>query len=628
MNQKLKEKIGEAFSSVLPISAIVLLLTTLLVPMSLGTVVMFVVGAALLTIGMGFFSLGAEMAMTPIGEGVGSRLAQSAKIWLMALVGLCLGIIITISEPDLYVLAEQVTAIPSRLLIYAVAAGVGIFLVIALLRVLFKISLSKMLFVFYAAVFAVSIFTPGTFLAVAFDSGGVTTGPMTVPFILALGVGIASARGGSDAEGDSFGFVALCSIGPILAVMILGILFDPAEAGYESAVIPEVETMRDVLRQFTTQLPRHFREVVSALAPIAAFFLLFQLVARAYKKRQLIKIAIGLAYTLIGLVLFLTGVDVGFIPVGSLLGEELAESGYKWLLVPVGMLIGYFIVAAEPAVYVLNRQVEELTRGAIPQKAMRLCLSIGVAVSVGLAMVRVLTGLPIYWLLVPGYGIAFLLTLAAPDIFTGIAFDSGGVASGPMTSTFLLPFVMGVCEASGGNVMTDAFGVVAMVAMTPLIAVQLMGVFYKIKMKKSQSEDEEIPGELEPGSGDGAPGAVGAISSSGGAAPDETDGIIEFDDIAGGDASYGGGDAGGGVAGEYAAGDASYGDGAAGEGNAGKNAVGREAADGGAAGEYAAGSESYGGGDAGDEAAGDRAAGEGNAGGAHEPESEGEGKGE
>jgi hypothetical protein len=603
MNQKLKEKIGEAFSSVLPISAIVLLLTTLLVPMSLGTVVMFVVGAALLTIGMGFFSLGAEMAMTPIGEGVGGRLARSAKIWLMALVGLCLGIIITISEPDLYVLAEQVTAIPSSLLIYAVAAGVGIFLVVALLRVLFKISLPKMLFVFYAAVFAVSAFTPGAFLAVAFDSGGVTTGPMTVPFILALGVGIASARGGNDAEGDSFGFVALCSIGPILAVMILGIAFNPSEAGYERAAIPEVETMRDVLRQFMTQLPRHFREVISALAPIAAFFLLFQLVARAYKKRQIIKIAIGLGYTLIGLVLFLTGVDVGFIPVGSLLGAQLAESGYKWLLVPIGMLIGYFIVAAEPAVYVLNRQVEELTRGAIPQKAMRLCLSIGVAVSVGLAMLRVLTGLPIIWLLAPGYGIAFLLTFAAPEIFTGIAFDSGGVASGPMTSTFLLPFVMGVCEASGGNVMTDAFGVVAMVAMTPLIAVQLMGVFYKMKMKKSQAEDEELPGDLAAegaiagagadagagyGDGNGAPGAIGAIGafgsggSGGSAAPGETDGIIEFDDVAG-DEYYGGGDAG-----DYGDGDAGdHGDGNAGgdagdyaANGAGSGAIGNDASSG------------------------------------------------
>ncbi|MDR1440375.1 MAG: DUF1538 family protein [Clostridiales bacterium] len=549
MNQKLKEKIREAFTSVLPISAIVLLLSTLLVPMSLGTVVMFVVGAALLTIGMGFFSLGAEMAMTPIGEGVGSRLAQSSKAWLMAFVGFLLGMIITISEPDLYVLAEQVTAIPSSLLIYTVAAGVGIFLVIALLRILFRVSLPKMLFVLYAAVFAVSIFTPGAFLAVAFDSGGVTTGPMTVPFILSLGVGVAAMRGGDGAEGDSFGFVALCSIGPILAVMILGILFNPSDAGYAQAAIPEVATMRDVIREFTTQLPHHLGEVLRALAPIAAFFVLFQLFTKVYRKRQLIKIGIGIGYTLIGLVLFLTGVDVGFIPVGGLLGKQLAESGYRWLLVPVGMLIGYFIVAAEPAVYVLNKQVEELSRGTIPQKAMRLSLSVGVAVSVGLAMVRVLTGLPIYWLLIPGYGIAFLLTLATPEMFTGIAFDSGGVASGPMTSTFLLPFVMGVCEATGGNVMTDAFGVVAMVAMTPLIAVQLMGVLYKARMRKSKAADadEDIQGELAP-AGAGAPAAAlagyaGHTGQSGTGAADEmdgTDGIIEFDDVADGLDGHGG----------------------------------------------------------------------------------------
>lgn len=494
MNQKLKEKISEAFSSALPISVIVLLISTLLVPMSIGTVVMFIVGAALLIVGMGFFSLGADMAMMPIGEGVGIQFTRSKKPFLVICATFLLGFIITIAEPDLQVLAEQVPSIPNMVLIVTIAVGVGMFLVISLLRVLLNIKLSTLLFIFYFIVFGLSIFTPNSFIAVAFDSGGVTTGPMTVPFMLALGIGLAAFRSDKDSSGDSFGFVALCSIGPVLSVMILGICYNPNDAVYEPVVIAEVGTMADVLHQFTIEIPKYIKEVLFALVPICIFFIIFQLVSKRFKKRQLIKIAIGIVYTLIGLVLFLTGVNVGFIPVGSLLGKDLAGSAYKWLLVPIGMLVGYFIVVAEPAIYVLNKQVEEISEGAIPRKAMNLCLSVGVSISVGLSMVRVLTGISIYWLLIPGYAIALFMSLKVPKIFTGIAFDSGGVASGPMTSTFLLPFVIGACKATGGNVLTDAFGVVAMVAMTPLVAIQLMGYFYKEKMEKSA---KKIASEFE-----------------------------------------------------------------------------------------------------------------------------------
>lgn len=490
MYEGLKQKTKEALSSVLPISAIVLVLASLLVPMSIDTVVMFLAGAALLVIGMGLFSLGADMSMILIGEEVGRSFGKSKSQWLVAFVCFMLGFIITIAEPDLSVLAGQVTAIPNQVLILTVAAGVGIFLVIATLRLHFRVKLSTLLYIFYGIVFVVSFFTPNSFVAVAFDSGGVTTGPITVPFILALGIGLASGRGGKDTQDDSFGLVGLCSIGPILAVMLLGIVYNPQEATYQQVIIPEVNTMQDVWRQFIIQLPAYGKEVLVALIPIVLFFVLYQLISRQFTKRQTLKIGIGIIYTVAGLVLFLTGVNVGFIPVGTLLGQELGGTSQKWLLIPIGMLIGYYIVKAEPAVHVLNEQVEEITNGAISRRAMNLCLSIGVALSVGLSMIRVLTGISIYWFLVPGYLIAMVLTKFVPPIFTGIAFDSGGVASGPMSTTFLLPLVMGACEAIGGNVMTDAFGSVAMVAMTPLIAIQLMGLIYQRKLRKAAAMEE------------------------------------------------------------------------------------------------------------------------------------------
>ena len=333
-----------------------------------------------------------------------------------------------------------------------------------------------MLVVFYLLVFVLAFFAPRDFIAVAFDSGGVTTGPITVPFIMALGFGMASIRGDDGSREDSFGLVALCSIGPILAVLLLGIFYNPTSAGYEKTISPDIQTTADLAKAFGAGFPTYLKEVAIALAPILVCVLIFQLITRRFRKRQGIRIGVGAGYTFVGLVLFLTGVNVGFMPAGQYIGEQLA-SVHKWLLIPRGMVIGYFIVAAEPAVHVLNKQVEEISDGAISQKAMKRCLSTGVAVS-------------IFWLLIPGYAIAIGLTFVTPKIFTGIAFDSGGVASGPMTATFLLPFAMGACESLGGNILTDAFGIVAMVAMTPLITIQLMGLIYKRKAAAAPAKPE------------------------------------------------------------------------------------------------------------------------------------------
>ncbi len=484
MNVKLKEKIRESLSAVLPITGIVLMLSIFVIPMELGSVVMFLTGALMLIVGMGFFQLGAEMAMTPLGEGVGVQISKMKKLLTVLLTGFLMGVIITVSEPDLQVLAGQVPSVPNMVLIMTVAVGVGLFLALAIVRIRYKISLSMLLIVCYLALILVSMFVPKEFLAVAFDSGGVTTGPMTVPFIMAMGVGLASVRSDKNAANDSFGLVALSSVGPILAVLILGCFFKPTEAAYTLTDVATVVTTQDVARVFAQGLPLYAREVLLSLVPILWVFLIFQWLTHRYHGLQIKRIIVGFGYTYVGLVLFLCGANVGFAPVGAYLGKELAGLSLRWILVPIGALIGYYIVKAEPAIQVLNHQVEAVTNGAISVKMMNRCMQIGVAASVGLAMLRVLTGISIQWFVIPGYIIALVLSRLVPDIFIGIAFDSGGVASGPMTSTFLLPLSIGVCEALGGNLMTDAFGVVALVALTPLIAIQLMGLVYKLKTAK------------------------------------------------------------------------------------------------------------------------------------------------
>ena len=474
---KLNEKLQESLAAVLPILAIVLILSFTIAPLPTSVLMAFLFGAVLLVVGMMFFSLGAELAMSPMGERVGACITKTRRVGIMLTLGFLLGFLITISEPDLQVLANQVQAVPNMVLIVTVAVGVGLFLCFAMLRMLLSVPLNTMLVGFYIVVFVLAMFVPKDFLAVAFDSGGVTTGPMTVPFIMAMGVGVSAIRSDKHSANDSFGLVALCSIGPILAVLILSLIFHPDGGSYTAVVIPEIGDSAALWQLFFVAFPTYFKEIAVSLLPIAAFFAVFDLVSLHLERKQLIRIGVGLAYTYLGLVIFLTGVNVGFMPAGNYLGSVIAGLSCNWIIIPIGMLIGYFIVMAEPAVYVLMRQVEELTDGAIPGSAM------GVSISLGLAMIRVLTGISIFYLLVPGYAVAIALSFFVPKLFTAIAFDSGGVASGPMATTFLLPFAMGACSAVGGNIATDAFGVVAMVAMTPLITIQGLGLIYRLRTK-------------------------------------------------------------------------------------------------------------------------------------------------
>lgn len=493
---KLQEKLNESLKAVLPIIGIVLVLCFSIAPIEPGILMAFLVGAVLLIVGMMFFTLGVELSMTPMGERVGTCMTQTRKLWLMIGMSFILGFIITISEPDLQVLAEQVPSIPNMVLILAVACGVGLFLVVALLRMLFGIALPHMLVFFYAVIFILACFVPKDFLAVAFDSGGVTTGPMTVPFIMAFGIGISAIRSDKHAADDSFGLIALCSIGPILSVLVLGLIYHPEGGAYVPAAVPDIADSVELWQIFATGFPKYMMEMAVSLFPIIVFFFLFVLIFKGINKRTLIRIVVGLVYTYLGLFLFLTGVNVGFMPAGNYLGQVIASNPYRWVIVPIGMLIGYFIVRAEPAVYVLTKQVEEITSGAISSKAMELSLSIGVAVSLGLAMIRVLTGISILWFVVPGYAIALGISFFVPKIYTAIAFDSGGVASGPMTATFLLPFAMGACVSVGGNIVTDAFGVVAMVAMTPLITIQVLGLVGQYRSRQMEKAESGMVPEM------------------------------------------------------------------------------------------------------------------------------------
>ncbi len=490
MIRKLSGKLKESAYYVLPIILIVFLLHLFIVPMPLGVLMLFVTGSVLLIVGISIFTLGAETAMMPMGELIGSKLTESRKLWLILGGCFLLGTVLTLAEPDLQVLTRQVPAVPDLVLVSTVSLGVGAFLVLAVLRILFQIRLSHMFLVLYGLVFITAAFTAPDFLAVGFDASGVTTGPVTVPVILALGVGISAVRGGKSSLEDSFGLCAICSIGPILAVLIMGMFYESTGTGYAFETVSTVSGVGELVKVYLEAMLSFFKEVSLVLLPVVAIFGVVQATSLMLPVTQLIKIGVGIVYTLIGLTLFLTGVNIGFMPAGTYLGFEIVSLPYNWILIPLSMVIGFFVVAAEPAVYILNKKVEEVTSGAISRKMIMTGLSIGVGIALALDMIRIMTGISIWYFLLPCYAIALLLAFFVPRIFTSVAFDSGGVAAGSMAAAFLLPFAVGASNALGGNVMTDAFGIIAMVAMMPLVTVQIMGLLYKIKMRRVEKREE------------------------------------------------------------------------------------------------------------------------------------------
>ena len=476
--KELRSKIQEALVSALPITAIVYVLAlTPWFDMSGTELITFTIGAVLLVLGIGLFNLGADLAMTPMGTHVGAGLSRQRKLGLLLGVSFVLGMLITIAEPDLQVLAGQVsTVMNGTVLVYAVGAGVGVFLIVAIARIVFHKQLNSILMLFYMLLFALSLLLAVngnlSLLPMAFDSGGVTTGPITVPFIMALGVGISSVLGDRHSQENSFGLVALCSIGPILAVLVLGI-FASSNLTY---TVPDYTVSQDILGAFLHNMSHTAREVAVALGLIVVFFLVCQWAFLKLPRKRLMKIAVGVAFTYVGLVLFLTGVNVGFMPIGYKMGYQLAQ-GSSTVLVLLGLAMGVLVVLAEPAIHVLNGQVEEITGGGISRRSMTMGLCIGVGASIALSVIRIIFDFSLVYYIIPGYFLSLALSLFVPPMYTAVAFDSGGVASGPMTSGFILPFAIGVCVCLQGEdaVLRDAFGVVALVAMTPLITIQLLG---------------------------------------------------------------------------------------------------------------------------------------------------------
>lgn len=491
---ELAEKIRESAVSVLPILILVSLLCLFLTPMQAQLLLAFLIGALMLILGMGLFSLGAEQSMTPIGTKIGTALTKTKNLPLILGVSFLLGFAITVAEPDLQVLAETVPHISSTVLLVTVGIGVGLFMSLCMYRIITGANLRWLLLGCYALIFLLAAFTDPDFLCIAFDSGGVTTGPMTVPFILAMGMGVANIRSDNRAEADSFGLVALCSIGPILSVLLLGFFYDGGEAVAELSHT-SLPTTTAIGGAFLAALPIYFKEMAIAMLPIVGIFLIFQLALLRLTRRRLVKILIGLLYTYLGLVLFLTGVNIGFSTLGAELGAALGRTAPQWLI-PLAIVLGWFIISAEPAVSILEKQIETVSAGAIPGKAIKRSLSIAIAIAMGLAMLRVLTGISILWFVVPGYAAALALSFFVPDIYTAIAFDSGGVASGPMTATFMLQLVVGASIALGGNVLRDAFGVVALVAMMPLLSIQLVGFLYERRAKRTARE-APVYGDLD-----------------------------------------------------------------------------------------------------------------------------------
>ena len=502
MLKSLFEKLKEALISVLPVVCLVLIVYfTPLVAFTSQELVVFLISAVFLILGIGLFNLGADLSMTPMGEHVGSGLAKTGKLQILLTVCFIMGLLITIAEPDLSVLAGQVSAVMnSTLLIVTVGVGVGLFLLLSILKIVFKKNLSMLLMFFYMTMFAIASLLmesgKADFLPLAFDSGGVTIGPITVPFIMAMGVGIAAVIGGKDANENSFGLIAMCSIGPILAVLILALTSN----GELTYALPDYSIENKLGFNILEIIYHTALEVARALGLILIFFLILQFAMLKLPRKKLIQIFVGIIYTFIGLVTFLSAVSIGFMPIGFKLGSEMAQNNALYVVV-FGFIIGTVVVMAEPAVHVLKKQVEEITGGTVSKRSMLIALSIGVGISICLSAIRIVFGFSILYYMIPGYMLSLGLSFFVPKLYTAIAFDSGGVASGPLTSSFILPMAMGMCFALRGEagILSYAFGVVAMVAMTPLITIQILGfravmsekVRQRIVMKRILDADDE-----------------------------------------------------------------------------------------------------------------------------------------
>ena len=499
MVKSFSKKILESTKAIAPIAILVLILGLTIIPLSTQCIIQYLISCIFLIIGMSLFTLGADTAMIPVGETIGAYLSKKNKILLTVLCIFALGLMITIAEPDLSVVAEQVGSLNKWVFLLTVSAGVGLAMALAALRIKYKWNLSLMLTIIYSIIFILAFFVPSSFSPLCFDSGASTTGPISVPFMLAIGVGLVAVRGNNSSQEDGFGVIALCSAISIGALMLLGCFTDVSNTTAHIANGQVGENFAGILSLFGSAIPSYLSDVAVILLPIIAFFMLFQLFALRLPKQQIGRILIGFLFCYIGITLFFVGVNVGFLPVGQLIGQGIASLSYSWILIPIAIVLGAVMILAEPAVLVLAKQVEQVSQGKIKASIIKFCICAGVAISVGFCALRVLVGFPIWYFLVPCYIISITLSFIVPKVFAGIAFDSGGVATGAMGTTFVLPMMIGASVTLGLDPMSMAFGTLAFIAVTPLLTLQILGLIYKVVERRQRIAEAEKISELPSG---------------------------------------------------------------------------------------------------------------------------------
>lgn len=473
-------KLKESFFSVFPITLIIFALIIFFIPTTAELTIKFSISSILLIIGIAFFSLGADSSMIELGNGVGTTLSSKNKLWFMLVSGVVIGFIITLAEPDLMVLAKQVAETSSLssvwVFIVVVSLGVGLLLMLGILRIYYKIPLSILLLVSYSLVFLLSFFAPSQFVPIAFDSGSVTTGPISVPFLIAFGLGLSSIRSSKQSQDDSFGLIALCSIGPIITVMILSLFINPAT----SHTTQTITQTGNIAQQFFHSFIANLGDVAIIILPIIAIFIVFQIFSFKYPKTKVFRMIFGFFLVFAGISIFLTGVECGYYPMGLLIGTYLGGLQYGIIAILVALILGAFAIIAEPALHVLKKQVEDITNKTINQKVILITISLGVALSVALSCICSLYSINIMFFIIPLYLVAIVLAFVNTKLFTAISFDSGGVASGSLAVSFILPMISGLSSQSSG------FGTVALIACFPIVTMQILGLIYKIKLTHYQ----------------------------------------------------------------------------------------------------------------------------------------------
>lgn len=488
-------KIVEVLYSVIPITVIVIILNFTLIPMDTVLIIRFILGAVIIIVGLTIFLFGVDIGITPLGYAMGGAIIKPNKILFVIFMGIMLGFFISVAEPILHILAGQVDAVTSGLItkfsiVLVVAIGVAVMLAGGLTRIVYNLPLNKMLTILYGIILILSFFVSSEFLAISFDASGAVTGALTVPFVLSLAIGASKLKKDSiSSEEDSFGLLAVTSTGAVITVMLMSIITktEKITGTLENSKI----ITTSVIDPFIQMMPVVAGEVLTALSPMIVIFLVFQKASFGLYRSEVKRILFGFVFTFIGLIFFLVGVNAGFMEVGTTVGYKLASMDSPVYVISIGFILGMVIILAEPAVYVLTHQIEDVTSGYVKRKLVMITLALGVALAVALYIVKIIIpSIQLWHYLLPGYIIAIVMSYFVPKLFVGMAFDSGAVASGPMTATFILAFAQGVAEATeGANVLIDGFGAVAVVVMTPIIALQVLGLVFKINSKKEGIEE-------------------------------------------------------------------------------------------------------------------------------------------